>query len=215
MTRWPGRRILDLFGIEIPIIQAPMASSTDAEMAIAVSAAGGLGSLPSALFSPEQLRDALTRVRAATPRPVNVNFFAHTMPPANEAAQRDWRSRLKPYYLELGLDPAMPVPNAGRAPFDEDFCAIVEAFRPEVVSFHFGLPAPTLMARVKATAAKVISSATTVDEAVWLEERGVDAVIAMAMRPAGTAATSSPTTWQHRSARWRWCRRLPMPSECR
>lgn len=185
MTEWPDNRILDLFGIDIPIIQAPMAGSTDAEIAIAVSTAGGLGSLPSALLNVEQLRDALARIRAASSRPINVNFFAHAMPPADDAAQQRWRDKLAPYYVELGIDPATPVPSTGRAPFDDAFCAVIEEFRPEVVSFHFGLPSPALTARVRATGARIISSATTVAEAVWLEERGVDAVIAMGYEAGG------------------------------
>lgn len=185
MPRWPDRRILDLFGIDIPIIQAPMAGSTDADIVIAVSSAGGLGSVPSALLTVEQLRGALTHIRAATQRPINVNFFAHETPPADEAAQQAWRDTLAPYYRELGLDPEMPVPATGRAPFDHAFCDVVEEFHPEVVSFHFGLPSPDLTGRVKATGAKIISSATTVAESVWLEKRGVDAVIAMGYEAGG------------------------------
>lgn len=185
MDRWPDRRILDLFRIELPILQAPMAGSTGAEMAIAVSKAGGLGSLPSALLSVAQLQEALAQVRAATDRPVNVNFFAHTPPAENAAAQAAWKQGLSGYYLEAGLDPAMPIPETGRAPFDDAYCRLVEAVRPEVVSFHFGLPEAGLLARVRATGAKILSSATTVAEAVWLETHGVDAVIAMGFEAGG------------------------------
>jgi nitronate monooxygenase len=185
MTRWPDRRILDLFGIEIPIIQAPMAGSTTNEMVIAAAQAGGLGSLPSALLSIDQLKAALTSIRSSTKAPLNVNFFAHHTPPSDPAAQMRWRALLAPYYVESGLDPAAPVTAAGRAPFDSAFCEVVEEFKPGIVSFHFGLPEKSLVQRVKATGAKIISSATTVAEAVWLEENGVDAVVAMGFEAGG------------------------------
>jgi nitronate monooxygenase len=185
MTFWPDRRILDLFGIDLPIIQAPMAGASTPEMAIAVSEAGGLGSLPTALYNLDQARDAIAVVRKGTSRPINLNFFCHRMPAADPARAAAWRARLKPYYLEKGLDPEAPVPATGRAPFDNDLCGLVENHKPEVVSFHFGLPEPALLARVKATGAKVMASATTVAEARWLEEHGADAVIAMGLEAGG------------------------------
>lgn len=185
MTRWKDRRITDLFGIELPIIQAPMAGASTPEMAIAVSQAGGLGSLPGALLSVEQMRAALLQIREATPRPINVNFFVHTVPTADPQREAAWRQQLAPYYRELGLDPEGPVPGAARAPFDDAYCTLVETFRPQVVSFHFGLPAEALLSRVRRTGAKVIASATTVAEARWLEQRGVDAVIAMGSEAGG------------------------------
>lgn len=178
-------RLLDLLGIELPIIQAPMAGATTPEMVIAVSEAGGLGSLPSAQYTALQFRQALDVVRAATRRPINLNFFSHTQPADDPARQEAWRQRLATYYLEAGLDPDMPVAGAGRAPFDDAFCTIVEEYRPEVVSFHFGLPSTPLVERVRRTGAKVISSATTVAEARWLEAHGVDAVIAMGAEAGG------------------------------
>jgi nitronate monooxygenase len=178
-------KLLNLLGMELPIIQAPMAGSTTPEMVIAVSEAGGLGSLPSAQYTPLQLRDALDAVRSGTRRPINVNFFCHTPPADEPARQAAWRQRLVPYYGEAGLDPNMQIAGSSRAPFDEAFCAVVEEYCPEVVSFHFGLPASPLLERVKQSGAKVISSATTVAEARWLEERGVDAVIAMGAEAGG------------------------------
>lgn len=77
MTRWQDRRILDMFGIEIPIIQAPMAGATTVEMVVAVAQAGGLGSFPSAQFNADQLRDALGRIRVSTDAPLNLNLAAH------------------------------------------------------------------------------------------------------------------------------------------
>jgi nitronate monooxygenase len=185
MPAWPDRRVLDLFGIELPILQAPMAGATTPEMVIAVSAAGGLGALPCAQYDLAGARAALETVRAGTQRPINVNFFCHRMPERNAEAEKRWRARLAIYYRELGLDPEMPFPAAGRTPFDQSFCALVEETKPEVASFHFGLPEPALLRRVKASGAKVIGSATTVREAKWLEENGCDAVIAMGYEAGG------------------------------
>lgn len=182
---WPDRRVLDLFGIDLPIIQAPMAGANLAEMAIAVTEAGGLGSLPCALLTPERAREELTKIRQATARPVNVNFFCHQAPEVAEGREAAWKRRLASYYVEFGLDPDPPTPSSTRAPFDEAYLAVVEEFRPEVVSFHFGLPRHELLARVKQTGAKVISSATTVEEARWLEREGCDAIIAQGVEAGG------------------------------
>jgi nitronate monooxygenase len=182
---WPDRRILDLFDIALPILQAPMAGATTPDMVIAVSEAGGLGALPCAQYDLAGARAALATVRAGTKRPINLNFFCHRMPERRVEQETLWRARLAPYYREMGLDPEMPFPTAGRTPFDESFCALIEETRPEVASFHFGLPEPALLRRVKATGAKVIGSATTVREARWLEEHGCDAVIAMGFEAGG------------------------------
>ena len=179
-------RLTDLLGIEHPIIQAPMAGVQTHALAVAVANAGGLGSLPCALLSPEQVRQELALVRQQAPgRPVNLNFFAHSTPTPDAGREQAWRAALRPYYLELGIDPEGPVPVSNRNPFDEAACVLVEELRPEVVSFHFGLPAPALLARVKAAGAKILSSATTVAEARWLVERGCDALIAQGFEAGG------------------------------
>jgi nitronate monooxygenase len=185
MTSWHDRRIQDLFGIDLPILQAPMAGVSTPEMAIAVSAAGGLGALACAQLSVEQARKDLATIRAGTKGPINVNFFCHTPPAPQPERIAAWRKLLAPYYRELGLDPDAPIPDTNRVPFDDAFCALIEESRPEVVSFHFGLPAPALLDCARATGARIISSATTVAEARWLEERGVDAVIAMGLEAGG------------------------------
>lgn len=185
MALSPDHGRLDLFGIERVVVQAPMAGATTPEMVIAVCNAGGLGSLPSALYSESQLRSVLDAVRAGTARPINLNFFCHANPESEPAQQAAWLQRLGSFYSQAGIEPPT-LPNAGgRAAFDEASCAVVEAYRPEVVSFHFGLPATALLDRVKRTGARVISSATTVAEACWLEARGVDAVIAMGLEAGG------------------------------
>lgn len=182
---WPDRRLLDLFKIEVPIVQAPMAGAIDTELAVAVAKAGGLGSLPCAMLTPDKAREQVNIVRQQVAAPVNLNFFAHTPTAPEPARVAAWRERLAPYYEELGLDPGMPVPMAARAPFDAAMCALVEELKPEVVSFHFGLPEAGLLARVKAAGSIVIASATTVEEGRWLAARGVQAIIAQGAEAGG------------------------------
>jgi nitronate monooxygenase len=185
MQPWPDRRALDLFRIELPIIQAPMAGANLSAMAIAVSEAGGLGSIPGATLTAQQMRDELSNFRQQTKKPVNVNFFCHAPQPADASRDAAWKKKLEKYYTELKVDPAAPVTAANRAPFDDAMCAVVEEFKPDVVSFHFGLPDKTLLHRVKAAGSKVLGCATTVAEAVWLEQRGCDAIIAQGAEAGG------------------------------
>ncbi|MHC8386736.1 NAD(P)H-dependent flavin oxidoreductase [Pseudomonas sp. MDT2-39-1] len=185
MSQWPDTRILDLFGIELPIIQAPMAGATGSAMVIAASNAGGLGSMPAAMLSIEQLREELKTIRQHSRRPFNINYFCHQAPAADEQRARDWKNLLEPYYRELGVDFEAPTLVSNRAPFDNAACEVLEEFHPEVVSFHFGLPDKSLLDRVKATGAKILSSATTVEEAIWLEQHGCDAIIAMGYEAGG------------------------------
>jgi nitronate monooxygenase len=182
---WPDRRLTQLFGIEHPIVLAPMAGAVDAKLVIEVAEAGGLGSLPVAMLGQQQMREQIAKIRAATSKPLNVNFFCHTPPELNNAREARWRDRLKPYYQELGIDPAAPVPSSMRTPFDAALCEAMEELRPEVMSFHFGLPDAALLKRVKATGAVVTSSATTADEARWLEDHGADVVIAQGFEAGG------------------------------
>ena len=182
---WPDRRALDLFKIDLPIIQAPMAGSSGAELAIAVAEAGGLGSLPCAMLSEEQTRAAYQLVRQGTSRPINLNFFCHAAPAADAKRDAVWAKRFEPYYHEFKLDPAALPTLPNRAPFGDTTCTLLEELKPAVVSFHFGLPAPRLLERVKATGAVVLSSATTVEEARWLEREGADAVIAQGAEAGG------------------------------
>ncbi|MEO8013879.1 MAG: nitronate monooxygenase [Polaromonas sp.] len=177
--------IQNFFGIELPIIQAPMAGVQSSALAIAVSNAGGLGSLPCAMLTPESLRAELAAITAQTRRPYNVNFFCHTPAVPDAARDAKWRSALAPYYAEFGIDPDSVSAGGGRAPFSSELADLLEAFKPPVVSFHFGLPSPELLHRVKSWGAKVISSATTVAEARWLEANGADAIIAQGLEAGG------------------------------
>ena len=182
---WPDQRILDLLGIEIPIVQAPMAGAVSSGMAIAVSEAGGLGSLPCAYLNPDQVRTEVRLIRSRTTRPVNLNFFCHQSPVFDPDRERAWRQRLEPYYAELGVDPGPIVAPAVPPGFDDARCDVVVELTPEVVSFHFGLPDQEHLARIRATGAKILSSATTAAEARRLESEGCDAIIAQGLEAGG------------------------------
>lgn len=182
---WPNRCLTDLFKIEHPIVLAPMAGAMDADLVIEVCEAGGLGSLPVAMLGEPQMRREIEKIRSRTNKPFSVNFFCHQPPALNNEREARWRDRLKAYYQELGIDPAAPVPSSNRTPFDVALCAAVEELRPPVVSFHFGLPEPVLMKRVKDAGCLVLSSATTADEARWLEDHGADAIVAQGNEAGG------------------------------
>ncbi len=182
---WPDRRLLELFKTEFPILQAPMAGVMDADLVIAAAQGGALGSLPCAMLSVEKAREQVNIIRQRVSAPVNMNFFCHQAVDADPQREAEWKRRLAPFYKELGLDPAAPVNAANRAPFDAAMCDLVEELKPEVVSLHFGLPAPALLTRVKAAGCVVISSATIVQEAIWLEENGADAIIAQGAEAGG------------------------------
>ena len=174
-----------LIGVRLPLIQAPMAGSQGAALALAVCAAGGLGSLPAAMLTPEALQAELQRLHTQAMSPWNVNFFCHTPPVPDVAAEARWRAALRPFYDEAGIDPSSVPAGAGRVPFSHTMADVLEPFAPPVVSFHFGLPAPDLLARVKSWGSRVLSSATTVEEAQWLQAHGADAVIAQGLEAGG------------------------------
>lgn len=181
MVGWPDRRFLDLVGTEHPIVQAPMAGAAGVDLCVAAIQGGALGSLPCAMLSPEKVREQVAEVRSRADGPFALNFFCHAMP--EHADDGPWRALLQPYYEEFRAEPG----NGGamRLPFDSQMAAVVEELKPAVVSFHFGLPAEPLLSRIKALGAVVIGNATSLDEARWLEERGVDAIIAQGLEAGG------------------------------
>lgn len=172
-------------GIRLPIVQAPMAGLQASAMAIAVCNAGGLGSLPTATLSLESLGTELALLSANTGQPYNVNFFVHQVPAPDPARETLWRLALAPYFKEFGIDPTSVPAGPGRAPFSHAAADVLEPYKPAVVSFHFGLPDTDLLKRVRSWGSKIISSATTVAEAKWLEAQGVDGVIAQGLEAGG------------------------------
>jgi nitronate monooxygenase len=185
---WPDWRLIDLFKIEHPLVLAPMAGFGTVKLAAAVCNAGGLGSIGCAAMQPQLAAETIKELRKLTQRPINVNFFCHRPAKADAAREQAWLGRLSPYCRELAID-AEPPPRRDIAPFGDAMCEIVEETRPEVVSFHFGLPAAALVARLKAAGCLIISSATTVKEALWLEAHDADAIIAQGCEAGGHRAT--------------------------
>src|SRR5574343_754067 len=177
--------LTELIPSHLPLLQAPMAGAQGSALALAVCKAGGVGGLPAAMLSPEALRAELQVLREQAQGTWNVNFFCHTPPQPNGAAEARWREALHPFYNEAGIDPASVPAGPGRVPFSHAVADVVESFAPPVVSFHFGLPTPDLLERVKSWGSKILSSATTVQEALWLEAHGVDAVIAQGLEAGG------------------------------
>lgn len=180
-----SEKLKALLGVELPIIQAPMAGVQDSALAVAVSSVGGLGSLPCAMLSAEDMQRELTKIQAQTKRPFNVNFFCHPLPCWNEKKDVSWRESLTPYFEEYEVGNIDYPTGPSRMPFSHEMADVIENFKPKIVSFHFGLPEPGLLNRVKAWGAKVIASATTVEEAVWLEKKGCDAIIAQGIEAGG------------------------------
>jgi nitronate monooxygenase len=178
----PHHRLLDILP---PIVQAPMAGVQNHRLAASVCEAGGLGSLPAAMLSLPDLQSELQALHQSTQNPYNVNFFCHAPPAPDDVRQQAWHRTLAPYYRELGLDPETIPTGPGRVPFSAEAAHVLEVFRPAVVSFHFGLPSPELVARVKSWGSLVLSSATTVAEALWLQAHGADAIIAQGLEAGG------------------------------
>jgi len=174
-----------LLAIDLPIIQAPMAGAQGSALAVAVCNAGGLGSLPCAMLTPDALRAEMAAIKAGTRKPCNVNFFCHAPPEPSAEREAAWRAALARYYAEFGMDASSIPAGPGRAPFSHAMADVLADFKPAVVSFHFGLPSAELLARVKGWGSKVLSSATTVEEARWLAGHGVDAIIAQGLEAGG------------------------------
>ncbi len=186
--KWPRTDLCELFGIDHPILLAPMAGATTPALVAAVSNAGGLGGHGCAVMKPDQLRDEINAVRAATNRAFQVNFFVHDLPDPSGDAGPAMRDKLAALYQEAGLGD-LPAINNPWPRFDQAALDVVLDLKPHVVSFHFGLPDEATVARIKQAGMLVVSSATTVDEAVILEKRGADAIIAQGHEAGGHRGT--------------------------
>ena len=181
MVSWPDRRFIDLVGTRHPIVQAPMAGAGAVDLAVAAIEGGALGSLPCGMLSPEQVKEQVAELRSRTAGPFALNFFCHDMP--RKIDERAWHTLLEPYYDEFGATPGSG--STMRLPFDSHMAETLERLRPPIVSFHFGLPADPLLDRVRSAGSLIFGNATTLEEAFWLEERGVDAIIAQGFEAGG------------------------------
>lgn len=177
--------IMDLLGISRPLIQSPMAGVQNSELTLAVCKAGALGSLPCAFLSADALEKELDRLSKATDQPYNLNFFCHSPQSVGQKEHSTWVKALLPFYAEWGIEKSAENPGSAREPFNLEMLDILKTYKPAVVSFHFGLPSEDLLDALKATDIKIMSSATTVEEAVWLEARGIDIVIAQGVEAGG------------------------------
>ena len=170
---------------ELAIIQAPMAGVQNAKLAVAVCEAGGLGSLPCAMLSAELLKSELDYLSQHTDKPYNLNFFCHQTSDYTLAQQTAWHNLLTPYFDEFAVDVSQFTRNASRQPINQQIIDIIAPYTPAVVSFHFGLPSREIVSQIKAWGGTVLSSATTLDEARWLQTNGADAVIAQGIEAGG------------------------------
>jgi nitronate monooxygenase len=174
-----------LFGVDLPIIQAPMAGVQGSALALAVAQAGGLGSLPCAMLTPDTLRSELSALARHGVQPLNVNFFCHRPPPDEPEREARFREALAPYFDELEVPRGSRASAPTRAPFGREFMPVLAEFKPAVVSFHFGLPVGDLLREVRALGCKVIACATTLDEVRWLAEHDVHAIVAQGFEAGG------------------------------
>jgi len=175
----------DFLGVKLPIIQAPMAGVQDSELALAVSAAGGLGSLPCAMLTTATLKTELETIASQTNKPINLNFFCHTLPTPDAAAEKVWHKELQNLFNEYDINPDQIAKGPSREPFSHEIANVIESYKPAIISFHFGLPEKSLLDRVKGWGTKIISSATTIEEALWLEANGADVIIAQGLEAGG------------------------------
>lgn len=176
--------VTELLGIERPLLQAPMSGYATPALAAAVSEAGGLGALGSAILPMDEIHAQAAAVREATDRPFLLNFFCHEPPRPSAEVLAAARDALAPLYAEFDLGEP-PKPELPALTFGSDHLEAVLEIRPAAVSFHFGLPAPAAVERLREAGIKVLSSATTVSEAVRLQELGADAVIAQGAEAGG------------------------------
>jgi nitronate monooxygenase len=172
-----GSGLLDLLGIEHPIIQGPMAGGPSTpELVAAVSNAGGLGSLGAAYLTPGQITDAIRRIRTLSSRPFNVNLFAGGWSGSSDFDAAPMLDLLSEVHQRLGLPPPVaPAPTPD--PFPAQLEAVLDA-RPPIFSFTFGIPDGDAMSRLKTRGIAILGTATTVEEARRLEHAGVDAIVA-------------------------------------
>lgn len=191
----PTNSLLTLLGIDLPIIQAPMAGVSTAALAAAVSNAGGLGSLGLGSSSVEQAREQIRLLKTATDKPFNVNFFCHQPAQVDHQQEQQWLERLRPYFSEFSVEPPQHI-----AADYESFLlqpAMLEMLleeRPPVVSFHFGLPEQGVIDALKQAGIRLLGCATQLAEAQAIEAAGLDAIIAQGYEAGGHRGVFNPET---------------------
>lgn len=185
---WPQNKLTERLGIDVAIIQAPMAGAGTPALSAAVSNAGGLGSLGFGTVSPETSAGEISDHMKMSNRPLNANFFCHDEPEDVSTGSAAMRDRMQAWYDTLGLGP-VPAASVPYGTFGAAHVEMIQTLRPSVISFHFGLPEQSLFEAVRDTGATILCSATTVGEARWLEAQGVDAIIAQGTEAGGHRGT--------------------------
>ncbi len=183
-------------GIDKPIIQAPMAGVQNWQLAVAVANAGGLGSIPCGMLTKDQVLSEIVNFKQHSNHHYNLNFFCHDMPEVTPQALQAWEDRLSPYYQSFSVNPPKELSGL-RMPFDADMADAIAPYQPPIVSFHFGLPRQDLVNRLKSWGTIIMSSATTCEEGIWLQQNGADVVIAQGAEAGGHRSmflTSDPAT---------------------
>ena len=193
MSAFPSSPLLERLGIDVPIIQAPMAGVSSATMAATVSNSGGLGSLGVGAMNASQARDAIGQFRALSSGPLNVNVFVHQPAHADARKEAAWIQRLAPEFERAGAKP----PAALREIYtsflaDDDMLAMLVEEKPKVVSFHFGVPRADQIATLHQAGIVLLASATTIPEARLLEAAGVDAIVAQGYEAGGHRGIFDP-----------------------
>ncbi|MCE9603881.1 MAG: nitronate monooxygenase [Planctomycetia bacterium] len=185
--------LLHTLGIELPIIQAPMAGISTPEMAAAVSNAGGLGSIGVGSVDAETTRRMIVAVRSKTDRPFNVNVFCHQPAVANSAREAAWIARLEPEFARYGVQPPSRLTEIYTSFLTDDAkLAVLLAERPAVVSFHFGLPARERIEALRAAGILLLATATNLTEGRATVAVGVDAVVAQGYEAGGHRGMFDP-----------------------
>jgi nitronate monooxygenase len=187
-STWPRTRVTELLGIDHPIVQGPFGGGlSSAALLTAVSQAGGLGSYGVHHLEPTAIRALAAQLHEATNRPFALNLWVsnHDLPEAEMTPERYAAvvARLRPLYDEIGVD-APPYPERFAPPFVEQAEAVLAA-RPAAFSFVFGVPDDRLLAAFRDLGIATIGTATTPDEAVALDEAGVDAIVASGAEAGG------------------------------
>jgi nitronate monooxygenase len=209
-------RLLQLLGIRLPIIQAPMAGVSTPEMAAAVSAAGGLGSIGVGNVDAAAARAMIAAIRSRTDRPFNVNFFCHAPAVADPAKEAAWLALLGPHFSRFGAKPPVSLREIYTSfVVDNEMLAMLLAERPPVVSFHFGLPSSDRIGALKTAGIRLLATATSLAEGWAVQAAGIDAVVAQGYEAGGHRGVFDPAAPDERLGTMALTRllvrKLPLP----
>lgn len=185
--------LLERLGIQVPIIQAPMAGVSTPEMAAAVSNAGGLGSIGIGATDCDGARAMIAEVRRQTDRPFNVNVFVHASAREDRGREQGWLAALAPVFAEFNAQPPTGLNTIYQSFADNlEMQALLVELAPPVVSFHFGLPDPSVIARLQAVGCVLLATATSLEEGEAIEAAGLDAVVAQGYEAGGHRGVFDP-----------------------